>query len=67
MCKKGKKTDDHGETVLGKAWITQPVFGIGSLLESSIKKITRHCGLVTPAGNTAMSPSHPIEPTVNLK
>lgn len=65
MCKKGKKTNDHAETVIDKGWTAQPVFGIGSLLDPSIQKITRHCGLL--AGNTVMSPSHPIGPTVNLK
>lgn len=64
MCKKGK-TNDHAESVLGKGWTAQPVFMIGSLLDSSIQKITRHCGLL--AGNTVMSSRHPIGSTVNLK
>lgn len=65
MPKKGKKTNYHAETVLGKGWTAQPVFGIGSLLNPSTQKITRHCGLLT--GNTVMSLSHPIRPTVDLR
>lgn len=52
MCKRGKKTNEHAEAVLGKGWTAQPIFGIGSLLGTSIQKITRHCELL--AGNTVM-------------
>lgn len=62
---RGKRTNEHAETVLAKGWTAQLVFGIGSLLNSSIQNITRHWGLL--AGNTVMLLSYPFGHAVKLK